>query len=180
MRFRELAAFALSTLTTLLTLLTLLTLSTLSAGTAGALRAQQSPVPAKLTGVLIPSGTAAPVLDGHLDDGAWRAAKPIDDLRQREPLDGTRSWVNVPSGAVVADLFSTRLSWAFTTHLFLNALVQYNGLDEDISANLRFQYIFRPGSDLFLVLNEDRGDPTSLSRLQGRGVRFKVTYLRRL
>ncbi len=95
-------------------------------------------------------------------------------------VDGTRSWVNVPSGALVADLFSTRLSWAFTAQMFLNTLVQYNGLDQNVRANLRFQYIFRPGSDLFLVLNEDRGDPTSLSRLQGRGMRLKVTYLRRL
>ena len=95
-------------------------------------------------------------------------------------VDGTRSWVNVPSGALVADVVSTRVSWAFTTHLFINTLVQYNGLDQNVSANIRFQYIFRPGSDLFLVLNEDRGDPTSLSRLQERGMRLKVTYLRRL
>ncbi len=95
-------------------------------------------------------------------------------------LNATRSWVHIPSGALTADLFSTRLSWAFTSQMFLNTLVQYSGLDNNVSANVRFQYIFRPGSDLFLVLNEDRGDPLSLSRLQGRGVRLKVTYLRRL
>ena len=95
-------------------------------------------------------------------------------------LSATRRWVDVPSGALVADLFSTRVSWAFTTQMFLNALVQYSGLDRDVSANIRFQYIFKPGSDLFLVLNESRGDPTSLSRLQARGLRLKVTYLRRL
>ena len=95
-------------------------------------------------------------------------------------VDGSRSWVRVPSGALLADVFSTRLSWAFTTHMFLNTLVQYNGLDQNVSANIRFQYIFRPGSDLFLVLNEDRGDPTSFSRLNARGARIKVTYLRRL
>jgi Domain of unknown function (DUF5916) len=95
-------------------------------------------------------------------------------------VNGTRSWVKVPSGRLVADLLSARVSYAFTTQMFLNALVQYSGLDERVSANVRFQYIFRPGSDLFLVLNEERGDPTSLSRLQGRGMRLKVTYLRRL
>ena len=95
-------------------------------------------------------------------------------------LDGTRSWVNVPSGALVADVLSTRLGWAFTARMFLNTLVQYSGLDRNVSANVRFQYIFRPGSDLFVVFNEDRGDPTSYSRLQGRGTRLKVTYLRRL
>ena len=95
-------------------------------------------------------------------------------------LNGTRSWVRVPSGALVADVLSTRIGWAFTTQLFLNALVQYKGLDQKVSANVRFQYIFRPGSDLYLVFNEQRGDATSLSTLQGRGMRLKVTYLRRL
>ena len=61
---------------------------TVSVFAVGALRAQQPAAPAKLTGVLIPSGTATPVLDGRLDDVAWRAATPIDDLRQREPLEG--------------------------------------------------------------------------------------------
>jgi len=95
-------------------------------------------------------------------------------------IDGTRNWVSVPSGSLVADVISARISWAFTAQMFLNTLVQYNGIDSNVAANIRFQYIFRPGSDLFLVLNEDRGDPTSLSRLQGRGARIKVTYLRRL
>ena len=95
-------------------------------------------------------------------------------------LEGSRNWVKVPSGQLLADIVSTRVSWAFTTQMFLNALVQYSGLEDNVSANVRFQYIFRPGSDLFLVVNEDRGEPGQLSRLQGRGLRLKVTYLRRL
>jgi hypothetical protein len=95
-------------------------------------------------------------------------------------LNGQRSWVRVPSGALRSDIVSLRAGWAFSTQMFLNALVQYNGLDRALSSNLRFQYIFRPGSDLFLVFNETRGTPLDPLAAQDRGVRVKLAYLRRL
>jgi hypothetical protein len=94
-------------------------------------------------------------------------------------VDLTRSWVNLPNGAFTADLIATRIGVAFSTRLFLNTLVQYNSLDRRIASNVRFQYIFRPGSDLYLVFNEERGSLESLSTLQARGTRLKVAYLRR-
>jgi hypothetical protein len=95
-------------------------------------------------------------------------------------VDAGRNWVNLPNGAFTADLLATRIGIAFTTRLFLNTLVQYNSLDRRVMSNLRFQYIFRPGSDLYLVFNEERGSIASLSTPQARGTRLKVTYLRRL
>jgi len=95
-------------------------------------------------------------------------------------LNAQRSWVHVPSGALRSDIVSLRAGWAFSTQMFLNALVQYNGLDRAFSSNLRFQYIFRPGSDLFLVFNETRGTPLDPWAAQDRGVRVKLAYLRRL
>lgn len=95
-------------------------------------------------------------------------------------VNGQRSWVRVPSGALRSDIVSLRAGWAFSTQMFLNALVQYNGLDRALSSNLRFQYIFRPGSDLFLVFNETRGTPLDPWAAQDRGVRVKLAYLRRL
>lgn len=95
-------------------------------------------------------------------------------------VDAGRNWVNLPNGAFRADLLATRIGVAFTTRLFLNTLVQYNSLDRRVTSNMRFQYIFRPGSDLYLVFNEERGSIASLSTPQARGTRLKVTYLRRL
>jgi hypothetical protein len=95
-------------------------------------------------------------------------------------VNAGRNWVRLPNGAFTADLVATRVGVAFTTQLFLNALVQYNSLDRRIASNVRFQYIFRPGSDLFLVYNEERGSLTSMSTLQARGTRLKIAYLRRI
>jgi hypothetical protein len=94
-------------------------------------------------------------------------------------VDLTRSWVTLPNGAFTADLIATRIGVALTTRLFVNTLVQYNSLDRRVASNVRFQYIFRPGSDLYLVYNEERGSLASMSTLQARGTRLKVAYLRR-
>jgi hypothetical protein len=85
-----------------------------------------------------------------------------------------------PFGDVRADIGTLRVSYAFSTRVFLNALVQYNGLDDELSANIRFNFIHRPGSDLFIVLNEVRGSSQSIWDFDNRGAVVKITYLARL
>jgi hypothetical protein len=86
----------------------------------------------------------------------------------------------MPGGAFTADIASARLSYAFSTRLFADALVQHNSLDNQVSANVRLNLIHRPGSDLFLVLNERRGGAVDLWEPRERGVVAKVTYLIRM
>lgn len=92
----------------------------------------------------------------------------------------TRSDASLPDGAFVAHLVSLRTTYAITTRAALNSLVQYNSLDRRVSANARLGYTFRPGSDIFFVLNEERGSETAVWDPRSRGVRLKVTYLARL
>jgi hypothetical protein len=90
----------------------------------------------------------------------------------------TRNLVEVPDGAFTADISALRVSYSFSTKLSTNALVQYNSLDSDFSANVRFNFIHRPGSDLFIVFTENRGgDDFEWSRLSDRGLVAKLTYL---
>ena len=53
-------------------------------------------------------------------------------------------------------LISTRLSYTATTRIFFDALVQYNTEVDDLTSNLRFNWKYRPGSDLYVVFNERR------------------------
>jgi hypothetical protein len=92
----------------------------------------------------------------------------------------TRNMVVLPGGAFTADIASARLSYAFSTRLFMDALVQHNSLDNQVSANVRLNLIHRPGSDLYLVLNERRGGEVELWEPRERGVVAKVTYLIRM
>jgi hypothetical protein len=90
-----------------------------------------------------------------------------------------RNRVDIPSGDFTADLLSVRVGYAFSTRLTTNLLVQHNSLDELFSANFRLNFIHRPGSDLFLVFTEERGEDGDLWRLSDRGMVVKLTYLRR-
>jgi len=72
-------------------------------------------------------------------------------------FDFDRNEVDLPQGNLDTDLFAFRVNWAFSTRLFLNTLFQYNSESNELSTNLRLNFIHSPGSDLFIVYNESRG-----------------------
>jgi len=92
-------------------------------------------------------------------------------------LGFTHDRVTLPLGAFTAEVSSARLVYAFTTRLFVSAFVQHNSLDRKLVTNLRLNFIHRPGSDLFVVFNEDRGDGVTLRPVAHRGFAVKLTYL---
>jgi hypothetical protein len=91
----------------------------------------------------------------------------------------TRNTVDLPGGAFDADIGSLRITLAASTKLVANALVQYNSLDQTVSSNLRIAFTYRPGSDFYIVYNEQRGDGTDLWASGDRAALFKVTWLQR-
>ena len=86
---------------------------------------------------------------------------------------------DMPNGEFTANVTSLRLGYAFSTKLTTNALVQYNSLDNSFSTNVRLNFIHRPGSDLFVVLTEERGEEDRLWDVTDRGLALKLTYLMR-
>ena len=48
------------------------------------------------------------------------------------------------------------MTYTVTPEMFVSALVQYNTGIDSVSANVRLRWEYRPGSELFLVLNEQR------------------------
>ena len=60
----------------------------------------------------------------------------------------------VPGGAFKANLARLRLSYSFTPKILLQALVQYNELDDILGTNLRFSWLRSANTGLFLVYNE--------------------------
>ena len=45
---------------------------------------------------------------------------------------------------------------ALTPLMFVSALLQYSSGDNSVSNNVRFRWEYRPGSELFLVYNDQR------------------------
>lgn len=71
-------------------------------------------------------------------------------------------------------LLSPKIDITFTPNLFFTTLVQYNNRFDNVNINARFQWRFKPLSDLFIVYTEDYF-PHGLSSKQ-RALVLKATY----
>ena len=83
----------------------------------------------------------------------------------------------LPMHDFVTNLVTSRIGYAFNTRRFLDTLLQYNTDLKQFSANVRFDLIHRPLSDLFVVYNEQRltDQPTPVNA--GRGLIVKYTHM---
>lgn len=90
-----------------------------------------------------------------------------------------RNNAELPGGSFAGDLASLRLGWTFSTRLNASAFVQYNGLDRKLVTNLRLNFIHRPGSDLFVVYNEERDSESGKRLVVSRALVVKLTWLAR-
>jgi hypothetical protein len=84
----------------------------------------------------------------------------------------TRNVVTLPEGSFTGDLVGLRADWSFTPRMFLNAFIQYNGETDTWLSNVRYNFIHRPLSDLYVVWNETRSPG-----LTGRALVMKYTHL---
>ena len=86
--------------------------------------------------------------------------------------------VELPNGPFTATLASTRVTHTFTPRMFFSGLMQYNSTAASLGTNLRFRWEYQPGSELFVVYNDQRDTalrPTPW--LQTRAFIVKITRL---
>ena len=163
------------------------------------------PTPVQILGVLIPrGGYQFNTTRAGMTFGQQRLVSGAVALETGEFYGGSRTSLSVTQGRVT---FGPRLSveptwqgnWVTrgvekaTTHLtggrvvytmrptmFTTALIQYNTSISAVSANVRLRWEYRPGSELFVVYNEQRDTiPTPLPDLMARSLVVKVTRLLR-
>jgi hypothetical protein len=66
------------------------------------------------------------------------------------------NWVNLIQGRFQNRLVGSRVTFTATPLMFVSALLQYNSASSALSANVRLRWEYRPGSELFVVYNEQR------------------------
>ena len=66
------------------------------------------------------------------------------------------NWIDLPTGRFTTRLIGSRITYTMTPLLFASALVQYNSSTHTVSTNARLRWEYRPGSELFVVYNEER------------------------
>ncbi len=86
--------------------------------------------------------------------------------------------IDLVEGSFTTNLIGTRITYTVTPLMFASALVQYNSAAEAVSANVRFRWEYQPGSELFIVFNEERN--TTLRRIPGLVNRAFVVKFNRL
>ena len=66
------------------------------------------------------------------------------------------NWVDLPQGSFTTHLVGSRVTYTMTPLMFVSALLQYNSAIHAVAANVRLRWEYQPGSELFVVYNEDR------------------------
>jgi hypothetical protein len=84
--------------------------------------------------------------------------------------------VNLPEGDFVTRLAGLRLGLYFTPAISLQSLVQYSDQVDTWSANIRFAWLNRAGTGLFIVYNEAQGFDSQSGPL-GRQLIVKFNYM---
>ena len=119
---------------------------------------------------------------GDFYEGERTSSSITVPIRGSKRFQTDTSWIyndiDLPQGAFEINLVQQRFDVSFTPDLRVNAIAQYNDAAETLGINLRFNWIYRPGADLFVVYNENWTAPT-LSRLETsrRQLIVKFTYL---
>jgi hypothetical protein len=92
-------------------------------------------------------------------------------------LQGERNIINVKAGNVTTNLVSSRFTYAFSPRLYVKAFVQWNSQNKELLANVLLSLIHTPGSDLFIVYNDQLSTTgRGLSSIY-RTILLKCTYL---
>jgi hypothetical protein len=122
------------------------------------------------------------VTNGQFYDGNRLSSVLTVGLRPSRHFRAETRWsrddVDLPAGSFTANVWRERLSLSLTPTLSTNAFIQYNDSAELLSLNLRFNWIYRPGADLFLVFNENWTAPSLGNvRPRERQLILKFTYL---
>lgn len=106
-----------------------------------------------------------------------RGRIPVSNQLSVEPTYSVNR-VTLPVGRFLAHVGGSRITYTMTPLMFVSALVQYNSSARTISANARFRWEYRPGSEMFVVYNEERD--TRLPGTPALGNRSLIIKVNRL
>ncbi|MDP1570921.1 MAG: DUF5916 domain-containing protein [Vicinamibacterales bacterium] len=91
----------------------------------------------------------------------------------------TRNDVKMPWGDFLVNQSTLRVDYTFSPRMTVRSLTQYNTATNELSNNIRFNFIYRPGSDLYIVYNDlsQTGLPADIFGKKDRQLVVKMTYL---
>ncbi len=94
-------------------------------------------------------------------------------------LTFSRNDVKLPWGDFVSNLGILRVDYAVSPRATVRSITQYNSLTHEVTNNLRFNFIYRPGSDIYIVYSDlqQTGLPQAVFAPSDRQLVVKMNYL---
>ena len=128
-----------------------------------------------------PVSFASRVVVGGFFGGDRTRLAPSLAFRMGEALNGEIEWdyndIDLEGGAFTTHLGRLRLNYSFTPRIFVQALVQYNDRADVWATNLRFAWLQRANTGLFLVYDEVRDVGATGIGIPGRSLILKYSRL---
>ena len=87
-----------------------------------------------------------------------------------------RNDVDLPDGDFIATIYRLNLNILFNPDITLYSFIQYDNKSKKMGWQSRFQWIFQPGREIFLVWNSISTDPYERFHIQEASVRLKIKY----
>ena len=91
-------------------------------------------------------------------------------------VESDRKWVDLPDGSFVAQIYRLNLNFMFSPNLTWFNFAQYENQNETIGWQSRFQWIIKPGKELFLTFNSPLIDPLERFQAEVYEARAKIKY----
>ena len=88
-----------------------------------------------------------------------------------------RNDVDLPWGAFVVNLGILKVDYALSPRMTLRSLSQYNSSTRQFSTSVRYNFIYKPGSDLYIVYDGLQGNVPGRPEVHNQQVVVKMTYL---
>jgi len=91
-------------------------------------------------------------------------------------LDAEHRWVNLKEGDFVTRIYRANLNLLFSPNISWSNFAQYDNKTEKIGWQSRFQWIIKPGKEVFLTFNSPTIDPMERFTPETYEARVKVKY----
>lgn len=88
-----------------------------------------------------------------------------------------RNDVDLPWGGFLVNLGILRIDYALSPRMTLRTLSQYNSSTRQLSSSVRFNFIYMPGSDVYVAYDELQATLPGLPEIRNRQLVIKMTYL---
>ena len=117
---------------------------------------------------------------GQFYDGSRNEIKLKAGYKVMVPLflggELVRNSIQLPEGDFIANIFRLNLNILFSPDITLYNFVQYDSQSDRMGWQSRFQWILKPGREVFLVWNSIARNPYERYQMEEASVRLKVKF----